>query len=122
MRLLFIGFLMAHGLIHAAIWSAPKPKDEKAPFDPGHSWLLGDRRSLARVLALGAAALFVSAGVGLWAHADWWRPVAVAGAGVSLVLSALFFSVWLTFAVALDVGLIVGIVWLNWPAQTTIGA
>ena len=122
MRFLFIAFLIAHGLIHSAIWTVPKQKDQKAPFDPGHSWLLGDRRSVALIVALVAGVLFVSAGVGLWAHADWWRPVAVAGAGVSLVLIALYFSAWLILAVALDVGLIAGIVWLDWPAKTTLGA
>jgi hypothetical protein len=32
-------FLIAHGLVHLAVW-LPEPKD--APFDPGHSWLLGE--------------------------------------------------------------------------------
>jgi hypothetical protein len=46
-RLLFIGFLIAHGLVHLAIWLMPKPPDQKAPFDPGHSWLLGDQKTVA---------------------------------------------------------------------------
>ena len=29
-RLLFIAFLIAHGLVHLAIWLMPKPADEKA--------------------------------------------------------------------------------------------
>lgn len=122
MRSLFAAFLIAHGLIHAAIWAAPKSKEQKAPFDPGHSWLLGDRRVLALAIALVTAALFVSAGVGLWVDVDWWRPVAVAGACTSLVLIALFFNAWLIVAVLLDAGLIAVIVWLNWPAQTALGA
>jgi hypothetical protein len=32
-RFLFIGFLIAHGLVHLAIWLMPKPADQKAPFD-----------------------------------------------------------------------------------------
>jgi hypothetical protein len=37
-RSLFIGFLIAHGLVHLAIWLVPKPSDQKAPFDPDHPW------------------------------------------------------------------------------------
>jgi hypothetical protein len=122
MRFLFIAFLIGHGLVHSAIWAAPRRKDEKAPFDPGYSWLVGERPALALALALIATALLVSAGVGLWAHADWWRPAAVAGAVASLVLAILYFNPWLLLAVALDVGLIVGIVWLSWPPNSNLGA
>lgn len=121
MRVAFGAFLFAHGLIHAAIWTAPKPKDQSGPFDPGHSWLLGDRRSVAAALALAAAVLFVASGVGVWASAGWWGPVTVVGSAVSLLLIALFFNAWLTLAVALDVGVIVGVVWLDWPSSAALG-
>lgn len=45
-RSLFIAFLVAHGLVHLAIWLMPKPADDKAPFDPDHSWLVGDQKRL----------------------------------------------------------------------------
>ena len=35
-RLLFIGFLIAHGLVHLAIWLSPKPKDQTVPFEGRH--------------------------------------------------------------------------------------
>jgi hypothetical protein len=38
-RVLLSGFLIAHGLVHIAIW-APKHDPEKAPFDASHSWLI----------------------------------------------------------------------------------
>ena len=41
-RFVFIGFLIAHGVIHAAIWALPKPAGQQAPFDPAHSWVLGE--------------------------------------------------------------------------------
>jgi hypothetical protein len=56
LRVLLIAFLMADGLVHVAIW-APKYDPEKAPFDASHSWLVGDQRTLAQVLAFVAAAL-----------------------------------------------------------------
>jgi hypothetical protein len=33
-RFLFIGLLIAHGLVHLAIWLMPKPPDQRAPFEP----------------------------------------------------------------------------------------
>ena len=53
-------FLVAHGLVHLAVWPAP-PKED-APFDPGHSWLLGDARRPARRFAITACTLLVAAG------------------------------------------------------------
>ena len=69
MRFVFVALLIVHGRVQSAIWAAPRSKDQKAPFGPGHSWLLGERRIFAVVLALVATVL----------------------------------------------------VWLDWPAQTTLG-
>lgn len=69
-RLLLGGFVIAHGLVTAAIWSAPAA--DGGPFDATHSWLLGDLRSLAVGLALVAAAGFVLAGLGFLTHRSWW--------------------------------------------------
>jgi hypothetical protein len=121
-RFLFIAFLIAHGGIHAAIWATPRPKDRPAPFDPSHSWLLGNQRVLALVLALVAAAFMVAAGVGLWAHAEWWRPVAVAGLAISFGLMILYFNPWFLFIQAVNAGLIAGILWLDWPTKSMVGA
>jgi hypothetical protein len=121
-RLLSIAFLIAHGLIHMGIWAMPKPRNNTAPFDPAQSWLLGERRSLAIAIAAVAAAILVGAGVGLWANAEWWRVAAVVGAAVSLVLIVIYFNPWLTLAVFLDVGIILGILALDWPSKSTVGA
>jgi len=88
-----IGFLIAHGLVHVAIW-APKCDPAKAAFDPSHSWLIGDQRPLALVLAFAAAATLVVAGIALWAYGGWWRPTAVVGLSVSTVLLLLYFTPW----------------------------
>jgi uncharacterized membrane protein YphA (DoxX/SURF4 family) len=84
LRWLLIGFLIAHGLVHLAIW-APKYDPEKA-FDPSHSWLIGDQRPLAQVLAFAAGAILIVAGIALWAHGEWWRPTAIVGLSVSTIL------------------------------------
>jgi len=121
-RFLFIAFLLAHSGIHAAIWATPKPKDQSVPFDPSHSWLLGSHRGLAMALALAAAGLLVAAGIGLWAHAPWWRSVALAGLGVSFGLMVLYFNPWFLFIQAVNAALIVGLLWLAWPSKTMVGA
>ena len=121
-RWLLIGFLVTHGLIHIAVWVVPRPKAAKAPFDPSHSWLLGDVRGLAVALAATAGVLYVVAGVGLLAEETWWRPLTVASSGVSLGLMLLTFNPWLLGGIALDVALLVGPGWLDWPSATTLGA
>jgi hypothetical protein len=121
-RFLFIAFLIAHGGIHVAIWATPKPKDPPPPFDPSHSWVLGDRRGVALVLALVAGVALVAAGIGLWASAEWWRPVAVAGLAVSFGLMVLFFTPWFVPIQVLNAALIVGLLWLDWPSRAMVGA
>lgn len=121
LRWLLIGFLIAHGLVHVAIW-APKYDPEKVAFEASHSWLIGDQRPLARVLAFAAAALLVLAGIALWAHGGWWRPTAVLGLSVSTVLLLLYFNPWYLFILPVNIALIVGIAFMEWPAKTTVGA
>ena len=85
-------FLIAHGLVHLAIW-LPKP-DAKAPFDVGHSPFAGDVRRLASVLAVAAAVVLVLGGLGLVGDAPWWIPATVTGAVVSAALLLLTFNRW----------------------------
>jgi hypothetical protein len=121
LRWLLIVFLIAHGLVHVAIWT-PRYDPEKAAFDASHSWLIGDRRLLAQVLAFTAAALLVLAGIVLWVQGGWWRPTAVVGLSVSTVLLLLYFTPWYLFILAVNIALIVGIAFMDWPATTTVGA
>jgi hypothetical protein len=120
-RWLLIGFLIAHGLIHVAIW-APKSDSEKAPFDASHSWLIGDQRPLALMLAFTAAALLLLAAVALWSTGGWWRPTGVVGLSVSTVLLLLYFTPWYLFILPINIALIVGIAFMDWPSKATVGA
>jgi hypothetical protein len=121
-RVLLIAFLLVHAAIHLAIWATPAPKDQGAPFDAGHSWLLGEQRAVTAVLALVAAVLLAAAGIGLWAHAGWWRPAAVAALAVSFGLMVLYFHPWFGFIQVINAGLVVAIVWLEWPTTAMVGA
>ena len=131
-RLMFGGFLMAHGLIHAAIWlpqvfGVSAAADPTAPFDPGHSWIIGGLgdggvRWLSVTLALVATAGFVMAGVGLFAYQGWWRPLTVGACLVSLALFLIYFSPWLSAAVLINVALLFALLWAHWPAVEHVGA
>jgi hypothetical protein len=55
-----------------------------------------------------AAAVLVVAGVALWAEAGWWRPTAMVGLAVSMVLVVVYFNLSYVFIFAVNVALIVG--------------
>jgi hypothetical protein len=74
-RILLGLFVIVHGLITFGIWAAPVT--EQAPFNPSHSWLLGDTRTLAVVLAVVAAIAFVVTGGGGRADGALLQPLAV---------------------------------------------
>ena len=110
-RILVIAFLFGHGAIVAAQASG-------VPV----SWLVHDRKLLGLVLTLAAGAAFVMAGAGLWLQAPWWRALAVSGAGLSLLFFAVFFQPTIVFGIALDVAVIVALVWFKWRAASILGA
>ena len=97
-------------------------RPEEGPFDASHSSLIGDQRPLAQVLAFAAAALLVLAGIALWSQGGWWRTTAVLGLSMSTVLLLLYFTPWYLFILPVNIALIVGIAFMDWPAKTTVGA
>jgi hypothetical protein len=94
-------FLLAHGLLHIAVW-VPRPP-ANVPFDTSHSPIFGSVRGVAIGLAVLAAVLFVVAGIAVLAHAAWWALVAMAAAAVSALLILLTFSPWLLLGLAIDI-------------------
>ena len=124
-RMLLGLFLVAHGLIHAAIWATPKSAD--APFDAARSWLLNGLgtgaptvRTISVVLALIATLGFVTAGLGLLFHASWWAVVAAGSAAGSFLLIALFFNPWLIVGLGLEVAIVAGLLVAGWPSRTPL--
>lgn len=134
-------FLVAHGLIHWSLATVPTPKpgELNTPFWP--SWWRNDSNSAWLVTAMGldraavrafgallwmaATAGFVAAGLGVMGvpvlH-DWWRPLAVASVVASLPLFVLFWHPWLVVGAALDVAIMVLLLWVHWPSTDAIGA
>lgn len=124
LRLVIGGFLIVHGLIHAAIWlpqafQVRATATADAPFDPGHSWLISRgsvdvARWSSLTLAILAVVFLVAAGVGLWLGLSWWSPAAIIGSLISLLLFVLFFDPWLVLGIAIDLALLWSLGWSNW--------
>ena len=103
-RVLLGAFIVAHGLLTAFIWVSPAKAD--APFQATHSWLVGDARPLAVVLALVAAVGFVVAGIGFIGQQTWWAFTGSGAGAVALLLMALFFNPWLLAGIAISAGIL----------------
>ncbi len=120
-RLLWAGFLLAHGLIHPAIYAIPKDPTKPAPFDPSHSWALTSAhvaehpaRTLGVAMAGLTAVLYAAAGVVLLGDSSPWMPLAVCAAVTGLLLKGLYFHPWLAIGVLIDVGVLWAAI-AGWP-------
>jgi hypothetical protein len=116
-------FLIAHGLIHIAIYASPSNPAKPAPFDPSRSWALAAAhvdttmmRSASLVMCLAAAAAYAAAGWLLAFDAAAWTATAAIAAVVALALKGLWFNRWLSLGVALDISVLVAAA-VGWPAS-----
>jgi len=95
--------ILVHAVITAAVWTAPLLPD--APFNPGHSWLLGDSRTISAptglLLGLGLAAT----GIGLLSGQPWCAPVGLATGAAAAIFVLIYFNPWLCLAVAINTGI-----------------
>lgn len=108
MRWLFFAFVLGHAGVHAVMWTLPfTDATDEMPFDPAHSWWLGDQRVAAVVLAGVVAIIYVVAGVGWLADAAWWPAAMIGASALSLLLMVLFLAPWWLVGIALSVALAV---------------
>ncbi len=123
LRYLVAGALFVHGVGHLlGFWM------------PARSWLLPGmneraRRVVSRVIWVAAAFGFVAACLGFWGvviPGEWWRPLAVGTAVVSLVGLVLFWNTWPAFsrlgALAMNVAVLVTQLWIHWPSIDVFGS
>lgn len=117
----FALFLIAHGLVHIAIYATPKDASKPAPFDPSSSWALAARHTDASVMRSASIALSLAVAAA-YAASGWmlllggpWAPAAVVGVGLGLALKVLWFDPWLSLGIALDL-VIVWVALAGWPA------
>lgn len=89
------------------------------------TWTFGRIDGFPLVLMLGLAGLSVLAFIGaflatfgLWLSADLWRPLVIAGAGLSALLFVLHLGPWAVAPLLLDAVLL----WIAWTAAWTPAA
>lgn len=128
LRIVFALFLIAHGFITMSLATVPVPAPGalRTPYFPAFwradvdsAWpasRLGLAPALVRtagwVLWLAAFIFFSGAGLGLLGLPvlqGLWQPLAAAGAGLSLLLLALFWHPWLVLGVLLNMGILAGV-------------
>jgi hypothetical protein len=121
-RILIAGALFVHGAGHTL-----------GLFMPARSWLMPNvgepvLRTVSRILWVITAVGFILSCLGFLGvvvPADWWRPLAVIFALVSLLGLVLFWGTWPTFntigALAMNVTVLVTQLWLRWPPIDMFG-
>ena len=128
-------FLIAHGLVHAGLAAAPNPVDQDSKpgaffTTPERSWLLPRSglnpaavQWIGIILVASATLGFVLAGLGVFGVSGLttiWRTVAVFSSCVSLLLLILFWHSWLIVGVLIDIGIMIALLWVKWPAENIL--
>ena len=125
--------LLLHGAISAAqSLGGGQPVANPAwlswwPTGLGESWLSSDLlvHSICRLLWLTSGVALLAAGLGLFGvvvPGDSWRALAVVGAAASIPALLLQVHPFYLPVTILNVGIVVGLLWLRWPSVATIGS
>jgi len=135
LRLIIGLVLLVHGIGHVMAFL---PALNITSTDKWHhrSWLLvpviGDTASrVISIILYGAAFIgFIAAALGLFGWLvphDLWRSLAVVSAVISLIALALFWNSFASLfpnkigAIAVNIAVLVCLLWLNWPTEADIG-
>lgn len=89
-RLQIATFFVGHGLVHGIMFSLPYSAQASAnlPYNPSHSWSIGDAPSFGFAFALVATVSFVIAGGAHLGRASWWPTATIAAGGLPVALLA----------------------------------
>jgi hypothetical protein len=123
--------VLAHGLGHV-LFLIPALRLADWAGQTGHSWALtatlGDipARGIAALIWTAAIVLFTVGVAGFVTDHDWWRPITIAAAIVSMAGLVLYWDGIATssaiFALAFDVVVLVSLTVANWPSVEAAGA
>jgi hypothetical protein len=136
-KLVAAGVLLLHGLGHggalgALAWIRFRPGTPAGDWRAAHSWLVPSlpadtATTLASALWIVSLVGFVIAAMSFWGVAipgSIWRPVAVASALASIAGITFFFGTWPMFntfaALAVNVAVLVAVLWLHWPSAAVL--
>jgi hypothetical protein len=115
--------LMVHGFAH---WQITTGWGSRVVAESGvlRSVGLADSAIASLGTALWVVALlsFNLAGIAIFAGWGWWRGLAIAAAVVSLLVMGLFWQPSFVLGVAVDVGILVALLWARWPTPAMVGA
>jgi hypothetical protein len=133
--------LILHGLISAAQAVGSFSSSEGVanpnwlnwwPTPLGKSWLLsqlGIGQSLftiiAGVLGLASGVCIIAAGLGLFGFViplHWWRPLAGAGAALSLLYFAIYAHPFFAVGIGANIAILVVLLWIGWPSLNVLGS
>jgi hypothetical protein len=137
-KLIAAGALLLHGLGHggalgALAWIRLRPGSNTSAWLAARSWLMpalsaDTATALASAFWIASLVGFVITAMSFWGvgvPADLWRPLGVASAIVSGAGIVLFFGTWPMFntlaALAMNVAVLVAVLWLRWPTDAILG-
>jgi hypothetical protein len=143
LRIIIAGVLTFHGVGHAMgiIPALQLPFFENQTGAWAENWssrswlltpLLGDAASrlISIVLFLVPLIGFIGAALALMGWLvphEGWRTLAIGSAVISLIAIALFWNAFIYFfphkvgAIAVNIAVLVGLLWANWPSEADIG-
>jgi hypothetical protein len=78
--------------------------------------------SLGTALWVVALLSFNLAGIAIFAGQGWWRALAIGAAVVSLLVMGLFWQPNSIIGAAVDVGILIALLWARWPEPALVGA
>ncbi len=138
-KLIAAGVLLLHGLGHggalgALAWIRFRPGTPTGDWHAARSWLAPSLSAdsatrVASVLWIVSLIGFVVAAMSFWGvliPAGVWQPLAVASAVVSIAGITAFFGTWPMFntiaALAVNVAVLVAVLWLHWPSAAVLAS
>jgi hypothetical protein len=112
---------MIHGFAHWQITTAWGTKTSVS------SWMLpsleaGVLQSLGTFLWVSALVTFVATGIVLLIGLEWWRVAAIVSCLISLLVIGLFWQPNMIIGAAVDLGVLVALLWVQWPTPQWLGA
>jgi hypothetical protein len=120
-RIVIGALLMIHGFAHWQITSGWGKVTADSAALRAIGMESGALASLGTALWVVALISFNVAGIGVFAGQGWWRTLAIGAAVVSLLVMALFWQPNYIIGVAVDVGILVALLWAHWPTPALVG-